>query len=121
MDARAPAAPGEPLADCLWERMVPGRDGMPALELVEAGPAGPATGAPILFVHGAFGGAWMWREIFMPYFAAAGGRRSPSACVGTATARAGRNCGPGTSRIILRMSGVDSSNCVSRRSYSRIR
>jgi pimeloyl-ACP methyl ester carboxylesterase len=45
---------------------------MPALELVEARPDGPQTGAPILFLHGAFGGAWMWREIFMPYFARRG-------------------------------------------------
>jgi pimeloyl-ACP methyl ester carboxylesterase len=45
---------------------------MPALELIEARPAVPAMGAPILLLHGAFGGAWMWREIFMPYFALRG-------------------------------------------------
>lgn len=27
---------------------------------------------PLLFIHGAFAGAWMWRDTFMPYFAAAG-------------------------------------------------
>jgi pimeloyl-ACP methyl ester carboxylesterase len=54
------------------ERMIPGRNGAPALELVEAEPAGPRTGAPVLFIHGAFAGAWMWREIFMPYFARRG-------------------------------------------------
>ena len=27
---------------------------------------------PLLFVHGAFAGGWMWTETFMPYFAAAG-------------------------------------------------
>jgi pimeloyl-ACP methyl ester carboxylesterase len=52
--------------------MIPRQDGMPALELVEAWPEGPQAGAPILFLHGAFGGAWMWREIFMPYFARRG-------------------------------------------------
>jgi pimeloyl-ACP methyl ester carboxylesterase len=53
-------------------RMLPGRPGAPALELVEAEPAGGRAGAPILFVHGAFAGAWMWREIFMPVFARRG-------------------------------------------------
>jgi pimeloyl-ACP methyl ester carboxylesterase len=56
----------------MHERMIPPRDGMPALELIEAWPDGPQTGAPILFLHGAFGGAWIWREIFMPYFARRG-------------------------------------------------
>ena len=62
----------------LRTRMLPGRPGKPALEFVEAEPAGgpqPAggrTGAPILFVHGAFAGAWMWREVFMPFFARRG-------------------------------------------------
>ena len=46
--------------------------GAPALEVVEAEPEGTGVGAPILFVHGAFGGAWMWREIFLPYFARRG-------------------------------------------------
>ena len=27
---------------------------------------------PLLFVHGAFAGAWMWTDTFMPYFAKAG-------------------------------------------------
>jgi pimeloyl-ACP methyl ester carboxylesterase len=44
----------------------------PALELMEADPEGAGAGAPILFIHGAFGGAWMWREIFLPYFASRG-------------------------------------------------
>ena len=46
--------------------------GAPALELTEAEPEGAVAGAPILFIHGAFGGAWMWREIFLPYFARRG-------------------------------------------------
>ena len=27
---------------------------------------------PVLFIHGAFAGAWMWSETFMPFLAAAG-------------------------------------------------
>ena len=46
--------------------------GAPALELMEAEPEGAVAGAPILFIHGAFGGAWMWRETFLPYFARRG-------------------------------------------------
>ena len=43
-----------------------------ALEFVETRPRGTSRGPPILFIHGAFGGAWMWSEIFMPYMAARG-------------------------------------------------
>ncbi|HEX8166051.1 MAG TPA: alpha/beta fold hydrolase [Beijerinckiaceae bacterium] len=73
MDARVWRRGGEPVEDHrLKSRMLPGRDGAPALEFVEAEPLGGRTGAPILFVHGAFAGAWMWREIFMPFFARRG-------------------------------------------------
>jgi pimeloyl-ACP methyl ester carboxylesterase len=36
--------------------------------------AGPddGRGAPLLFLHGAFSGAWVWAERFLPWFAAAG-------------------------------------------------
>ena len=50
-------------------RMLPGA---PGLEFVEAEPDFAPTGAPVLFVHGAFAGAWMWREVFMPFFARRG-------------------------------------------------
>jgi pimeloyl-ACP methyl ester carboxylesterase len=46
--------------------------GGPPLEFLEAEPEAAAAGPPILFLHGAFAGAWMWREIFMPYFARRG-------------------------------------------------
>jgi pimeloyl-ACP methyl ester carboxylesterase len=73
MDVRtAPLSSGSFSPYRMADRMVQGRDGLPALELIEAAPDGPRTGAPILFLHGAFGGAWMWREIFMPYFARRG-------------------------------------------------
>ena len=73
MDVRtAPLSGGSFSPHRIADRMIPGRDGLPALELIEAAPQGPRTGPPILFLHGAFGGAWMWREIFMPYFARRG-------------------------------------------------
>ncbi|MBI2960558.1 MAG: alpha/beta fold hydrolase, partial [Betaproteobacteria bacterium] len=43
------------------------------LELLHCGPAASAY-PPLLFVHGAFAGAWCWSEHFMPYFAQAGFR-----------------------------------------------
>ena len=49
----------------------------PALELVEAFPDSQATGAPLLFVHGAFSGAWCWAERFLPFFARVGDTRRP--------------------------------------------
>lgn len=44
------------------------------LELLEEAPAQPNASPPILFVHGAFAGAWCWAEHFLPYFAAQGYR-----------------------------------------------
>lgn len=41
------------------------------LELLRCRPE-RATGAPVLFVHGAFSGAWCWAEHFLEAFAAAG-------------------------------------------------
>ena len=42
------------------------------LELIERRPRGTAVGHPVLFLHGAFAGAWAWDEYFLPYFASAG-------------------------------------------------
>ncbi len=42
------------------------------LEVIARTPAGPACDMPLLFVHGAFAGAWCWDEHFLPFFAAAG-------------------------------------------------
>lgn len=42
------------------------------LELISRLPEGPTDGAPLLFVHGAFCGAWVWDEFLMPYFARSG-------------------------------------------------
>ena len=44
----------------------------PRLELLtHLPPAGPHR-TPLLFVHGAYSGAWCWEEHFLPYFAARG-------------------------------------------------
>jgi non-heme chloroperoxidase len=42
------------------------------LELVEQVPLAAKLQAPVLFLHGAYGGAWCWQEHFMPYFAGQG-------------------------------------------------
>lgn len=41
------------------------------LEVLAEVPARPAA-TPLLFVHGAFTGAWCWQEHYLPFFAAAG-------------------------------------------------
>ena len=43
-----------------------------ALELLEHRPPGERFAHPVLFLHGAFAGAWAWEEYFLPHFAAAG-------------------------------------------------
>lgn len=45
-----------------------------ALELISQAPSGEAHPTPILFVHGAWHGAWCWQATFMPYFAERGYR-----------------------------------------------
>lgn len=42
------------------------------LELLSCPPQRHSSRPPLLFIHGAFAGAWMWSETFMPFFAAAG-------------------------------------------------
>ncbi len=43
------------------------------LEILSCRPSRKAPHpTPLLFVHGAFAGAWMWAETFMPFFAKAG-------------------------------------------------
>lgn len=42
------------------------------LELITRSPAKPRCRTPILFVHGAWHGAWCWDEHFLPYFAEQG-------------------------------------------------
>jgi pimeloyl-ACP methyl ester carboxylesterase len=70
-----PEAPGGPIAT----RFLVARRLNPALEFVES--ILPRTArTPILFIHGAFGGAWIWTELFMRH-AAKRGRRSAALSV----------------------------------------
>ena len=65
------------------------------LEIIEASPPkGRKGGAarPLLFVHGAFAGAWCWAEYFLPYFAKQGFR----AC---ALSLSGHGASPGHERL----------------------
>ncbi|HEX8683574.1 MAG TPA: alpha/beta fold hydrolase [Ardenticatenaceae bacterium] len=38
------------------------------LEVIEKAPSGDARPTPLLFVHGAWHGAWCWEKNFLPYF-----------------------------------------------------
>jgi len=64
------------------------------LEIIEARPPKSRKGGarPILFVHGAFAGAWCWAEHFLPYFARQGFR----AC---ALSLSGHGGSPGGERL----------------------
>ena len=42
------------------------------LEVLARTPSWPSKPSPLLFVHGAFAGAWCWEEHFLPFFADAG-------------------------------------------------
>ena len=39
------------------------------LEVITRKPAGVARPTPLLFIHGAFSGAWLWDEHYLPWFA----------------------------------------------------
>lgn len=39
------------------------------LEIISRTPAATVSSTPLLFVHGAWHGAWCWDEFFLPYFA----------------------------------------------------
>ena len=62
------------------------------LEIIEAYPRGGGTGRPLLFLHGAFAGAWCWSKYFLPYFAEQGFR----AC---AVSLRGHGGSPGRDRL----------------------
>ncbi|MFO1153457.1 MAG: alpha/beta fold hydrolase [Rhodospirillales bacterium] len=42
------------------------------LEVISRRPAGATQPTPLLFVHGAYSGAWVWDQHFLPYFTARG-------------------------------------------------
>ena len=62
------------------------------LEIIEATPPKVRGARPLLFVHGAFIGAWCWAEHFLPYFAKHGFR----AC---AVSLSGHGRSPGRERL----------------------
>ena len=49
------------------------------IEVFSCQPARKTSRPPLLFVHGAFAGGWMWTDTFMPYLAR--GRLSLSCAV----------------------------------------
>ena len=61
----------EPSSVSLTTRFLVARARDPALEFVES-VLPPAARAPILFIHGAFSGAWVWTELFMLHAAKRG-------------------------------------------------
>jgi pimeloyl-ACP methyl ester carboxylesterase len=61
--------------DHSWAEKTAEPTGGPAplgLELLKALPKAASTKPPLLFLHGAFSGAWVWAEHFLPYFAGRG-------------------------------------------------
>jgi pimeloyl-ACP methyl ester carboxylesterase len=48
------------------------RDNQPKLEVISRVPTTPRDAPPLLFVHGAWHGAWCWDEHFLEYFAQRG-------------------------------------------------
>src|SRR5690606_1090224 len=62
-----PSAPARPSrAACRFRAEMPGAR---RLERLSRLPEGAARGRPLLFVHGAYTGAWCWDEHFLPFFA----------------------------------------------------
>jgi pimeloyl-ACP methyl ester carboxylesterase len=47
-------------------------DNVEGLEVFSCLPAKKTKRPPLLFIHGAFAGGWMWTDTFMPFFAEAG-------------------------------------------------
>ncbi len=61
------------------------------LEVIDKAPPGGSDGPPLLFVHGAWHGAWCWDEHFLDFFAARGYRSLALSLRGHANSRAPRS------------------------------
>jgi pimeloyl-ACP methyl ester carboxylesterase len=83
----------------------------PRLEWVEARPSGTVTGAPLLFLHGAFAGAWMWSEILLPALA-----RRGRACFAVSL----RGHGGSEGQESLRTAGLDDYVADVRRAFAEL-
>jgi non-heme chloroperoxidase len=55
-----------------WPWFAPSGRRPPQLEVITRKPAGRGGRTPLVFVHGAYVGAWCWDEFFLPYFAERG-------------------------------------------------
>lgn len=54
---------------CLYQRLVSRGIASGDIHVVQCNSKSPSDSSPILFVHGAWHGAWCWEEHFLPYFA----------------------------------------------------
>jgi pimeloyl-ACP methyl ester carboxylesterase len=61
--------PTRPPSRCSYGYQVPEREVTVHLERISCLPRAAERAAPVLFVHGAWHGAWCWSEHFLPYFA----------------------------------------------------
>ena len=59
------------------------------LEIIHRAPAGKARPTPLLFVHGAYAGAWLWDKHYLPYFAEQGWQASAFSFSGHGESRGG--------------------------------
>ncbi len=59
-------------ADSSGTASEPVRHNISGLEVLSRKPPGAQRKTPLLFVHGAFAGAWIWDEHFLPWFAETG-------------------------------------------------
>ena len=57
---------------CLYQRKRSAGHPAPDIRLVTLKATSPAAAHPVLFVHGAWHGAWCWEEHFLPYFSEKG-------------------------------------------------
>ncbi|OBI56788.1 alpha/beta hydrolase [Mycobacterium sp. E787] len=72
------------------------------LEVIEKGPAGDSGKTPLVFVHGAWHGAWCWDEHFLDFFAAKGHRSLAVSLRGH-----GKSPAPGSMRLCSMADFVD--------------
>ncbi len=92
-----------------------------SIELLSRSPSSPSHPTPLLFIHGAWHGAWCWAEHFLDYFAAHG-------YAAHALSLRGHGNSPGRERLRWTASGITSpmwrrspANCPLPRCWSATR